>query len=39
MNYDKQKQKCINYINVFERIFIVVFFADTVKNIIYTFSQ
>ena len=33
-NYDKRKQKCINYVNVFEKIFIVAFFRDTVKSII-----
>ena len=33
MNYDKRKQKCINYVNVFQRIFIAKFFADTVKSI------
>ena len=34
MNYEKQKQKCINYGNGFERIFTAACFTDTVKSII-----
>ena len=33
MKYEKQKQKCINYVNVFEIIFIAVIFTGTVKSI------
>ena len=34
MNYDKQKQNWRNYVNIFEKIFIVAFFTDTMKSMI-----